>query len=96
MSLIDKLAEQKIKASIELGALDNLPGRGSPLKLDDDSAVPAELRTGYRILKNAGFVPQEIALRRDIRNVEELLLHAGSCSEKKKLMLKISLLRSRL
>ena len=96
MTLIDKLAEQKIKDSIEQGVLDDLPGRGQPLVLDDDSAVPAELRAGYRILKNAGFVPQQIALRNDIRSVEELLLQAGSLSEKKKLVLKLSLLRSQL
>ncbi len=96
MTLIEKLAEQKIKDSIEQGVLDDLPGRGQPLILDDDSAIPAELRAGYRILKNAGFVPQQIALRNDIRSVEELLLQAGSLSEKKKLVLKLSLLRSQL
>ncbi|MDI5568641.1 DUF1992 domain-containing protein, partial [Salmonella enterica subsp. enterica serovar Kentucky] len=35
------------------GEFDNLPGRGEPLILDDDSHVPAELRAGYRLLKNA-------------------------------------------
>jgi hypothetical protein len=35
------------------------PGSGEPLTLDDDSHVPAELRAGYRLLKNAGCLPPE-------------------------------------
>lgn len=44
MFLGDAMAEQKIAEAIKKGELDNLPGAGSPLLLDDDSDVPAELR----------------------------------------------------
>ena len=40
MYLIDKLAEEKITEAIGRGELDNLPGAGKPLHLDDDSLVP--------------------------------------------------------
>ena len=73
MWLIDKVAEAKIKQSLEKGELQNLPGEGRPLQLEDDIHVPPELRAGYRLLKNAGFVPPEVSLRREIAHVEALI-----------------------
>ncbi|WP_017345836.1 DUF1992 domain-containing protein [Pantoea sp. A4] len=73
MWLIDQLAEQHIRAAQEKGELSNLPGEGAPLILDDDSQVPAELRTGYRLLKNAGFLPPELALRKEALEVRDLI-----------------------
>lgn len=54
MWLLDQWAERHIIEAQRKGEFDNLPGRGEPLILDDDSHVPAELRAGYRLLKNAG------------------------------------------
>ncbi|WP_159143269.1 DnaJ family domain-containing protein, partial [Klebsiella pneumoniae] len=51
----------------------NLPGRGEPLILDDDSHVPAELRAGYRLLKNAGCLPPELEQRRDAIQLLDIL-----------------------
>lgn len=73
MWLIDSIAETRIKEAIDKGEFDNLPGAGKPLQLDDDSLVPEELRSAYRLLKNAGYVPPEISLRREIADVEQLL-----------------------
>lgn len=73
MRLLDRLAEENIRAAIERGELDDLPGAGRPLRLDDDRFVPEELRAGYRLLKNAGYLPPEVAWRREIANVEQLL-----------------------
>lgn len=73
MWLIDQLAEQHIRDALEKGELSNLPGEGAPLQLDDDSGVPAELRTGYRLLKNAGFLPPELAMRREALELNDLL-----------------------
>lgn len=73
MSLLDRLADAHIEAAAERGEFDDLPGAGQPLNLDDDRHVPPELRAGYRLLKNAGFVPPEIESRRAIRDIEELL-----------------------
>lgn len=82
MWLIDKIAEQKITEAIENGELDNLPGRGQPLSLDDDALVPEELRTAYRLLKNAGFLPPQVTMYREITNVEALLAQAESPEER--------------
>ncbi|QCA03079.1 DnaJ family domain-containing protein [Pantoea vagans] len=73
MWLVDELAEQHIKAALEKGELSNLPGSGKPLQLDDDSYVPPELRAGYRLLKNAGFLPPELELRREAMEVNDLI-----------------------
>lgn len=53
------LVERRIEEAIARGELDDLPGAGRPLALDDDLLVPAELRVAHRILKNAGYLPPE-------------------------------------
>jgi hypothetical protein len=58
---LDALVERRIEAAIARGELDNLPGAGRPLAFDDDPLVPEELRVAYRLLKNAGCVPPELA-----------------------------------
>ena len=73
MNLIDQLAEARIQEAIQRGELRGLPGEGQPLRLEDDSAIPEELRAAYRLLKNAGFLPPELQLRREVREAEQLL-----------------------
>ena len=73
MWLVDELAEQHIKAALEKGELSNLPGSGKPLQLDDDSYVPPELRAGYRLLKNSGYLPPELEMRREAMEVNDLI-----------------------
>ena len=58
--MLEFIAEQRIAEAISRGELENLPGEGRPLELDDDALVPEDLRLAYRILKNAGFVPPEV------------------------------------
>lgn len=64
MWLLDQWAERHITDAQTKGEFDNLPGSGEPLALDDDSHVPPELRTGYRLLKNAGCLPPELEQRK--------------------------------
>ncbi|MCG5548722.1 DnaJ family domain-containing protein [Halorhodospira halochloris] len=73
MDLIDRLAEQHITEAVERGDLDNLSGAGKPLELDDLSSVPEHLRSGYKLLRNAGFLPPELHTRREIAEVADLL-----------------------
>ncbi len=67
------LAEERIRQSIQNGDFENLPGKGKPLELDDLSGVPEDLRMGYKILKNAGMVPEEVQLKKDMLKLEDLL-----------------------
>jgi hypothetical protein len=73
MWLIDQLVEQQIRAAQEKGELSNLPGEGAPLQLEDESGVPPELRTAYRLLKNSGFLPPELEMRREAVQLNDLL-----------------------
>lgn len=73
MGLLDQWAEHHILDAQDKGEFDNLPGQGQPLVLDDDSAVPAELRAGYRLLKNAGYLPPALEDRKEALTVAHLL-----------------------
>ena len=96
MLMIDTLAEQQIEAAIRDGELDDLPGMGHPLVLDDDSAVPESLRVAYRILRNAGCLPPEQTLRREIHEVEQLLHQVDCDVEEQALRRRLNLLKMRL
>lgn len=72
-SFIASLAERRIAEAREAGAFDNLPGYGKPLTLEDDSHIPPELRMSYRILKNAGYIPPELAERKEIDSLLDML-----------------------
>src|SRR5215210_5767278 len=61
-SLIDQIMN---KAQAD-GLMDNLPGQGQPLQLDDDALVPDEYRLGNRMLKSSGFAPPWIEAKREI------------------------------
>lgn len=66
---LDALVERRIEAAIARGEFDNLPGAGQPLALDDEPLVPAELRVAYRLLKNAGYLPPELAQLAEINHL---------------------------
>ncbi|MBW2107701.1 MAG: DUF1992 domain-containing protein [Deltaproteobacteria bacterium] len=101
MICFEKIAERRIREAIDNGALDDLPGAGKPLVLEDDSHVPEDLRVAYKILKNAGFVPPEISLRKEISQVEDLLANMEDTKAKYRqikklnyLIMKLNMMRS--
>ncbi len=95
MKLLDRIAEARIQDAIDRGELRNLPGEGKPLQLDDDSAIPEELRAAYRILKNAGFLPPELQLRKELREAEQLLQQLPE-SERSRARVRLELLQLQL
>ena len=62
---------------------DSIPGKGKPLQLEDFSMVPPELRMSYKILKNAGMIPLEMELQKDILKIEDLIACCYDEAEKK-------------
>jgi len=96
MDIFDQIAEARIQEALRAGELSNLPGAGKPLQLDDDSMIPRELRAAYRILKNSGFLPPEIQLRKEIHEAEQLLLHVEDTAERARALLRLEMLRMRL
>jgi hypothetical protein len=66
LKALDDLVESRIRDAQARGEFDGLPGSGRPLPDEDLTAVPAELRVAFRILKNAGCVPAEVGALRDL------------------------------
>jgi len=85
VSFLHRIAEQRILEAQREGALDNLPGRGKPLELEDLSWVPEDLRIGYHVLKNAHVLPPEVELLKDIHSLEDLLKHVEDETERRSL-----------
>lgn len=57
MNILDQIAEDKIKAAMERGEFDNLPGKGKPLHLDENPHEPEDWRIAFRVLRNSGILP---------------------------------------
>lgn len=74
MLILDQLAEQRINEAINNGELEDLPGQGQPLLLEDLSHVPEELRMAYKIMKNAGINPPVLEIRNEIMQLQQSLL----------------------
>ncbi|WP_085521123.1 J-domain-containing protein [Tuberibacillus sp. Marseille-P3662] len=85
MDFAMRLAEERMRHSIDKGDFDHLPGKGQPLPDDDMSGVPEDLRMGYKILKNAGAVPEEVQLKKDMATLEQLIACTEDDAEKTQL-----------
>ena len=86
----NQIVEKKIKEANEKGEFDNLPGKGKPLALDDESAIPEDLRLAYKILKNADCLPPEIELKKEIRQMEDMLQNIPDEKERYRQIKKIN------
>ncbi|QNK57839.1 DnaJ family domain-containing protein [Paenibacillus sp. PAMC21692] len=95
MDILRLMAEEKIKEAIRRGEFDNLPGAGKPLPPDDMEGVPEDLRVSYRLLKNAGIVPEEIQLRKEMVTLGDLLAACRNDGERLKLERELSLKKLR-
>ena len=85
MSLLETIAENRIRVAQDDGLFTNLPGEGKPLSLEDETGVPEDLRLSFKILKNAGCLPIEMELSRQIYNLRQLLVAAIDESTRKEL-----------
>ncbi|HKK90501.1 MAG TPA: DnaJ family domain-containing protein [Desulfobacteraceae bacterium] len=92
----EEIVEQRILKAQEKGEMDNLPGKGRPLTFEDEN-VPEELRLSSKILKNAGFLPPELELKKQIQNTEDLLATLETDSpEKGRIQKKLNFLFTKL
>lgn len=83
------IAERRISEALEAGELDNLPGRGRPIRIEDDSWVPEDLRMAYRVLKNASCLPPELELQKEIMNLNSLMETIDEDQERLRLIRKL-------
>ena len=86
MDPLAKAAEARIRAAIEAGELENLPGRGKPLRFEDDSSVPEDLRMGFRILKRANVLPEELELRKEVLSLDAMITACEDAAQAKSLV----------
>ncbi len=85
MDLFQIVSEDRIKKAYKDGEFDNLPGLGKPLKLEDLSGIPEELRMAYKLLKNAGYTHEESQLLQELMTIENLIKKCDDTSEKENL-----------
>jgi len=89
---LERLAEERIRDAIQRGEFDNLPGRGKPLNLEDDRHIPDDLRLAYKVLRNAGCLPPELELKKEISKAEELLSSMADEGERYRQLQKVNFL----
>jgi len=68
----DKAVESIIKEAMERGDFDNLPGKGKPIDLTAYFDTPEDVRAAYSLLKNAGMVPREVELLKEIAELKQV------------------------
>jgi hypothetical protein len=84
------IAERKIQEALRNGEFDDLPGKGEPLRLEDESGIPEELRLAYKILKNADCLPPELELKKEINNLGEMIQGIEDLNEKYRQMKRLN------
>jgi hypothetical protein len=90
MEIFRRIAENRILEAQENGLFDDLPGKGRPLPLEDDSHVPPELRMAYKVLKMADCLPPELEVRKEIVRLQDLVASLPDEAEKLKHMRRLN------
>ncbi len=83
--MFDKLVEQKIREAQAAGEFDRLEGAGRPIDLDAYFSTPEELRAGFAVLRNAGVLPEEAAVLKELNELAARLEGCGGESERARL-----------
>jgi hypothetical protein len=86
MSFFTRVVEERICEAQRDGAFDNLPGKGKPLRLEDQSMIPEDLRMSYHILRNAHILPPEAEIQKEIHTLQDLLKYVEEDGERKALV----------
>jgi hypothetical protein len=88
----EKIIEERILQAQRRGDFENLPGSGKPLEIEDDRHIPEDLRLAYKILKNAGCIPPEIALKKEIHQTRDLLAAMEDTAQKYRTLTRLNYL----
>jgi Domain of unknown function (DUF1992) len=80
-----KGTEGAIHNAIQRGEFDNLKGKGKPLDLNEYFDTPEDIRLGYSLLKNAGYVPDEVHLLNQISELKDKISEEKNESKVKEL-----------
>lgn len=91
MKILAELAERAIVDAQQRGEFEALEGQGRPLPDQCDPFMPESLRMAYKILRNGGYVPEEIQAQREIRSLIECLERETEESRKMRQIQKVQL-----
>lgn len=83
-----RIVEEKITRAMESGAFDNLPGKGKPLKLEENPFEAPEMGAAHRLLKDNDFTlpwieawkaieTERAKIHAELREARERLWRAG-------------------
>ena len=93
---LEIIARERIDRAVDRGEFRGLPGEGKPIDFSEEALVPKDQRMAYRVLKNAGMVPQGLRTRMQIQTLE-LRLQTVECEHTRaELVAQIALLRTML
>lgn len=74
MTTLDEHIAQRLREAQANGELAQAKSYGKPLDFGDGYfETPEELRLGYKILKDAGYVPPEVAMFKQVAALREAL-----------------------
>ena len=74
LQILEDEIGRRLKESEASGELKQAAGYGKPLDFGDGYfETPEELRMGFKILKDAGFVPPEVEMMKKIAQLRETL-----------------------
>jgi hypothetical protein len=96
MDAIAWIAEQRIREAMDQGFFDHSPYRGRPVRLEENESIAPDLRMAFKVLKDAGCLPPEVELRREIASLSELLDTVAEGEERRRLRRELSDRRLRL
>ncbi|WP_338469464.1 DUF1992 domain-containing protein [Niallia sp. XMNu-256] len=69
--------EEKIKKAVDNGEFDDIPGMGKSLDYRDElPGLSPELKLGFKVLKNAGYVPSNDKVQHEDVTIQDLLSYA--------------------
>jgi hypothetical protein len=89
-TLDEQIAEQ-LQHSLLSGELRRAQSWGKPLDFDDGHAqTPEELRMGFKILKDAGVVPHEVEMLRQVAALKDELARSEDAGEQAALKRRIA------
>ncbi len=86
---MSKSIDEILREAMQRGEFDNLTNKGKKLDLDNYFDTPEEIRIVYSLLKENGFVPEEVQMLKDIEILKEKLEKAKTEEERKSIRIQI-------
>ncbi|NBE05992.1 DnaJ family domain-containing protein [Paragemmobacter ruber] len=91
MSWLSRLAERQMQKARLKGDLQGLEGEGKPLPdRPGDAFVSPGDAIGFRIMAEAGVLPEEIVLKKEAARLRETLQHEADPAQRKAIMAELA------